>query len=115
VWLPLALSSIYAALFQLCRLWAANGGEMKVPPRSEILAAWMLPIMSSSLKASEEESDALALFESVKRLAEKKESGARGQGSGARGQGSKVRSQGSKVRSQGSKVRSQESGVRSQC
>lgn len=83
MWLPLALSSIYAALFQLCRLWAANGGEMKVPPRSEILAAWMLPIMSSSLKASEEESDALALFESVKRLAEKQD-----QGPGVRGQGS---------------------------
>ena len=79
VWLPLALADLLASMFALVRMWASNPGEVKPPKRSEVLASWMLPMLSSSIKAGEDESAALSLFESVKRLAEKKESGVRSQ------------------------------------
>ena len=52
-------------------MWAANPKKVKIPKRSESLASWCLPIMSRSLKAGEEEQEAIELYESVKRLAEK--------------------------------------------
>ena len=76
VWLPLALSDVYAALVANLRVWCSDEGraKLKVPKRSECLAMWMLPIMSRSVKAGEDEAEALALFESVKQLAEKQKS-----------------------------------------
>lgn len=71
VWLPLALADIVAMLCALARLWAANPGDVKIPERSATLSSWCLPMLSSSLKAAEKERDALALYESVKRLAQK--------------------------------------------
>lgn len=47
---------------------ASKPDQIKIPKRSEILGGWCLPFLSKSLKASEEEQEALELFESVKRL-----------------------------------------------
>ena len=71
VWLPLALADIMMMLVGLARMWAVNGKEIELPKRSETLASWCLPMMSSSLKAAEEEDEALRLFNSVQQLAMK--------------------------------------------
>ena len=73
VWLPLALADIYAALIALYRAWLSDEGrrQVRVPSRSETLGAWMLPMMARSVKGAEDESDALALYNSVKALADK--------------------------------------------
>lgn len=42
-----------------------------MPSRAETLKAWCLPMLSRSLEAEEKEREALALFNSVKRLKEK--------------------------------------------
>lgn len=73
VWLPLAMADIISVLVVLVRMWAKNGEEIQVPSRSETLATWCLPMLSSSLKASEEEAAALELLESVKRLKARQE------------------------------------------
>ena len=67
------MSDIYAALVANLRVWLSDEGreKLKVPKRSECLGMWMLPIMSQSVKAGEDEAEALALFESVKQMAAK--------------------------------------------
>jgi len=65
VWLPLALSDLYTLLLLLLRIQVAHPEEIKVPERSEVLAAWCLPMLSKSLKADEEERKAMELFNSV--------------------------------------------------
>ena len=70
VWLPLALADIVALLFGVIRMWAANPEKVKPPKRSETLASWCLPMLSSSLKAGEDEAAALELLHSVERLAD---------------------------------------------
>lgn len=69
--MPLALADIMSMMFALVRMWAADQEKVKIPKRSESLASWCLPMMAQSVKAGEDEQDALALFESVKRLADK--------------------------------------------
>lgn len=66
VWLPLALADITAMLVKLVAMWAENGDEVKIPKRSEQLAAWVLPFLSSSLKAAEEEQERREKAEKVK-------------------------------------------------
>jgi len=73
VWLPLALSDIASLMFAVIRMWAAKPDAVKIPKRSELLKGWALPFMASALKAEEEESEALALFNSVKNLQAKQE------------------------------------------
>ena len=73
VWLPLALADVTALLVKLVAMWAKNGDEVKIPKRSEQLAAWALPFTASALKAEEEEQKALALFNAVKNLQAKQE------------------------------------------
>ncbi|MBR0196912.1 MAG: hypothetical protein IJQ34_02150 [Kiritimatiellae bacterium] len=71
VWLPLALADVYAALIAFIRLQAANPEKIKIPSRSEVLTAWCLPMLSSSLSSAEEEAKALELFRSIQNLAAK--------------------------------------------
>ncbi len=71
LWLPLALADVVCMLFGVVRMWAASPEKVKVPKRSELLASWCLPMLASSARAAEKEADALALYESVKHLAEK--------------------------------------------
>ncbi|MBQ2437941.1 MAG: hypothetical protein II265_07630 [Clostridia bacterium] len=68
VWLPLALADITAMLFKLVAMWAKNGDEVKIPKRSEQLAAWALPFTASALKADEEEQERREKAEKVKVL-----------------------------------------------
>lgn len=69
--MPLALADIYAAVICLIRMWAANASEIKVPSRSQTLAAWCLPMMSRSLKAEEDEASAIEMLKAVERLKNK--------------------------------------------
>lgn len=66
--MPLAMADIYAAVICLIRMWAANASEIKVPTRSQTLAAWFLPMMSRSLKADEDEREAFEMLKAVERL-----------------------------------------------
>ena len=68
VWLPLALADITTLLVKLAALWAKNGDEIKIPKRSEQLAAWALPFTASALKAEEEEQERREKAEKVKIL-----------------------------------------------
>lgn len=63
------MADMIAVLFAVVRMWAAKPEEVKVPKRSEMLASWCLPFMAASLREAEKEQDALALYESVKKLA----------------------------------------------
>lgn len=69
VWLPLALADLAALMVCQIRMWTSTPEKVQVPSRSETLAGWCLPMLSTSLKAAEEEQRALALFNSVKNLA----------------------------------------------
>ena len=71
VWLPLALADLMAALTCLIRPWLKDPNALKPPKRSETLKSWLLPMMAKSLEADEKESDALALYNSIKELKEK--------------------------------------------
>lgn len=64
----------------LARMWAANPKEVDIPKRSETLASWCLPMMASSVKASEDEAEALQLFKAVQNLAAKQKEGKRHDG-----------------------------------
>ena len=66
VWLPLALADITALLVNLVAMWATNGDKVKIPKRSDTLAAWALPFLSSSLKVAEEEQERREKAEKVK-------------------------------------------------
>lgn len=68
VWLPLALADITALLVTLMAMWAKDGDEVKIPKRSEQLATWALPFLSSSLKVAEEEQERREKAEKVKVL-----------------------------------------------
>jgi hypothetical protein len=68
VWLPLAMADITALLLKLASMWAKNGDEVKIPKRSEQLAAWALPFTASALKAEEEEQERREKTEKVKIL-----------------------------------------------
>ena len=65
------MADIYTMLLLLYRIQLAKPEQIKIPERSDILATWCLPMMSSSLKADEEERKAIELYESVKRLKSK--------------------------------------------
>jgi hypothetical protein len=69
VWLPLALANITALLVVLIRAWSSTPEKVKIPKLSETLASWCLPFLSSSLRETEKEQEALELFESVQSLA----------------------------------------------
>lgn len=68
VWLPLALADIATLLVKLVAMWAENGNEVKIPKRSEQLAAWALPFTASALKAVEEEQERREKAEKIKIL-----------------------------------------------
>ena len=68
VWLPLAMADILAALICLVRPNLKDPNSLKIPKRSETLQNWLLPITAKSIEADEKESEALALFNSVKAL-----------------------------------------------
>ena len=68
VWLPLALADVFTALVCLMRPWLKDPNSLKIPKRSETLRNWLLPMMSKSIEADENESEALALFNSVEAL-----------------------------------------------
>ena len=68
VWLPLALVDITALLATLVAMWAKDGDKVKMPKRSEQLAAWALPFTASALKAEEEEQERREKAEKVKIL-----------------------------------------------
>lgn len=77
MWLPLALADVYGALVALARVWAANPGKVNVPTRAETLRMWALPMLASSLEASEREREAaeqLAVFERIKKMVQRKKS-----------------------------------------
>ena len=65
------MADVLCLLVGLVRKLAANPEEIEVPKRSETLESWCLPMLASSLKAEEQEAEALALFKSVEKLAEK--------------------------------------------
>ena len=66
MWLPLALADV-------CRYAIAPylKKEADLPKVSTILAGWCLPMLSRAVAANEDEAAALALFNSVKNLAER--------------------------------------------
>ena len=68
VWLPLAMADITALLVKLVAMWAKNGDEVKMPRRSEQLAAWALPFTASALKAEEKEQERREKAEKAKIL-----------------------------------------------
>ena len=68
MWSPLAMADLYAAVVALIRVMAANPDAVKVPKRSDVLAAWCLPMLSKSVAADEEERKAIELLKSVERL-----------------------------------------------
>ena len=70
VWLPLALADVLTLLLGLLRAWSSEPGTIPIPKRSETLASWCLPMLSKSLDEAEKESEALAMYRSVERLAE---------------------------------------------
>lgn len=77
MWLPLALADIYGALVALARVWAVNPDEVIVPTRAETLRMWALPMMASSLEASEKEraaAEQLAAVERIKKMVQRKKS-----------------------------------------
>lgn len=71
VWLPLALAQIYQVLIALVRMWAAKDSGLKVPSTAEALKAFCLPAMAEAYEEDEKEREALALFNSIKKLAER--------------------------------------------
>lgn len=66
MWLPLALADV-------CRYSIAPylKRDADMPKVSSILAGWCLPMLSRAVAANEDEQAALALFNSVKNLAER--------------------------------------------
>lgn len=68
VWLPLALADITGMLYAVCRRAGGDTGEIKMPKRSQILKAWILPAMSAALGEDEAEAEAFEMLQSVKNL-----------------------------------------------
>lgn len=68
MWLPLAMSDVYALLVANLRIWMKNPEALAIPKRSEILGRWALPMMSRAMSADEKEREALALLDSVRSL-----------------------------------------------
>lgn len=68
MWLPLALADILNLLIVTSRRAAGDTGEIKAPRRSEILKSWALPAMAEAVAGDEQEAEAFAMLESVKRL-----------------------------------------------
>ena len=68
VWLPLALADIIGMLYAVCRRAGGDTGEIKMPKRSQILKAWILPAMSAALGEDEAEAEAFEMLQSVKNL-----------------------------------------------
>jgi hypothetical protein len=56
----------------IVRMLAVNPEKIKVRPRSEVLAAWCLPMMSRSLKAEEDEAAAFEMLKAVEKMKSKK-------------------------------------------
>ena len=68
VWLPLALADIMLMLDVVAKRAAGVTGKIGVMKRSEILKAWMLPVMSEALAEDEAEAEAVAMYESVRKM-----------------------------------------------
>ncbi|MCF0120641.1 MAG: hypothetical protein HUJ65_03290 [Oscillospiraceae bacterium] len=73
VWLPLAMADIAQLLTVLCHrvCWDSSDLTGKIPSRSEMIKSWMLPAMSEALKVSEDEAEAVALYNAVEKLGER--------------------------------------------
>lgn len=70
VWEPIAMAEITMVLIGIWRDLRGDK-EMKVPTMSKVLRGWALPFLSEAMAAEEKDQEALAIFESVKRLAKK--------------------------------------------
>lgn len=68
VWLPLAIADVVLMLIAVSKRAAGHTGEIKLPKRSEIIKAWMLPVMSEAMAEDEAEAEAIAMLESVRNL-----------------------------------------------
>ena len=68
VWLPIALADIAGLLYAVCRRAGGDSGEIKLPRRSELLRAWMLPAMAAAIGEDEAEEEALSMLKSVRSL-----------------------------------------------
>lgn len=55
----------------LTRRVVGDRGKIEMPKRSELLKAWMLPVMSEALAEDEAEAEAFAMLESVRNLGTK--------------------------------------------
>lgn len=67
------MADVVRMLHVVVRMWSASPEKINIPPRSELLGGWCLPMMSSSLAAAEKEQEAIELFESVQRLKAKQD------------------------------------------
>lgn len=55
----------------LTRRVVGDRGKIEMPKRSELLKAWMLPVMGEALAEDEAEAKAFAMLESVRNLGTK--------------------------------------------
>lgn len=68
VWLPLALADIVLMLDAVAKRAAGVTGKIDLMNRSEILKAWMLPVMGEAMAEDEAEAAAVAMLNSVRNL-----------------------------------------------
>lgn len=68
VWLPLALADIMLMLDVVSKRAAGVTGKIDIINRSEILKAWMLPVMGEAMAEDEAEAAAVAMLNSVRNL-----------------------------------------------
>ena len=67
VWLPIALADLKMAILAP---WMKRE-DLEKMKLSATLRGWCLPMMASTIEADEREAEALALFKSIQRLADK--------------------------------------------
>lgn len=68
VWLPLALADIMLMLDVVAKRAVGITGKIDLMNRSEILKAWMLPVMGEAMAEDEAEDVAVAMLNSVRNL-----------------------------------------------
>lgn len=68
VWLPLAIADVVLMLDVVAKRAAGVTGKIDVMKRSEVLKAWMLPVMSEAMAEDEAEAEAVAMLNSVRNL-----------------------------------------------
>ena len=73
VWLPLALATLVRVVMQLSSAFASKEQTFNIPKVSEVLEWFNLPVMAEAMNCGEKEAEAIRLFNSVKRLAEKQQ------------------------------------------